>query len=182
MKQGLAWFGSAAVVLITALHAEPAAAQDKIYRCGNEYTNNASIARQRNCREIDGGSVTVVHTRPSSPAPAAHAPRSNTSSSAAAPAARTTTPGPAAAQVVNSQQRVRDNDARAILQSELDKAQERLRILQAEYNDGAPAKTELEESKPELYQARVDDLRVKITRQTSDVQGIERELSRLPGG
>ena len=42
-----------------------------------------------------------------------------------------------------------------------------------------PTAAELEASQPEVYQARIDDLKAKIARQESDVQGIERELARL---
>jgi len=145
--------------------------QSRIYRCGNEYTNNAAQAKKENCRVVEGGSVTVVHTQE------AGSSRAGAASGTAAAASRSA----ATAQVSNSQQQVRDNDARAILQAELTKAQERLAVLKAEYNDGQPPKTALEESKPELYQARVADLKTRVARQESDVQGIERELSRLPG-
>ena len=48
-------------------------AQDKIYRCGNEYTNNATLAKERGCKVVEGGNVTVVEgTRPAAAgAPAA---------------------------------------------------------------------------------------------------------------
>lgn len=149
--------------------------QSRIYRCGNEYTNNAAQAKKENCRVVEGGSVTVVHTQ------GAGSSRAGTSGTASGTTAAATSRGPASAQVSSSQQQVRDNDARAILQAELAKAQERLAVLKTEYNDGQPAKTALEESKPELYQARAADLKARIARQESDVQGIERELSRLPG-
>lgn len=145
--------------------------QDRIYRCGNEYTNNAAVAKQRNCHVIEGGSVTVVHTQRGSVPPAA---------GTSAPAPRLNK-GPAGTQVDAGHQQARDNDARAILQAELTKAQQRLSTLQAEYNNGQPAKTELEDSKPELYEARVNDLKSKIARLENDVQGIEREIQRLPG-
>ena len=44
-------------------------AQDRIYRCGNEYTNNAQQAKERGCKLVEGGNVTVVQgTRPASAA------------------------------------------------------------------------------------------------------------------
>ena len=51
--------------------------------------------------------------------------------------------------------------------------------LKAQFNGGLPTAAELEASQPEVYQARIDDLKAKIARQESDVQGIERELARL---
>jgi hypothetical protein len=35
-------------------------AQDRIYRCGNEYTNTVSESQAQNCKLISGGNVTVV--------------------------------------------------------------------------------------------------------------------------
>lgn len=145
-------------------------AQERIYRCGNEYTNNPVTAKQRNCQVIDGGHLTIVHRNP---APAA----------ATAPASAASRPaGPASAQVGSEQQKARDNDARAILQAELNKAQEKLQALQAEYNDGNPVKTALELRNPQVYQERLDALKASIARQESDVAGIQREISRLPAG
>lgn len=43
-----------------------ALAQDRIYRCGNEYTNNATQAKERGCKLVEGGNVTVIQgSRPS---------------------------------------------------------------------------------------------------------------------
>ena len=36
-------------------------AQDVIYRCGNEYTNNVAQAKAKGCKPVDGGGVTVIH-------------------------------------------------------------------------------------------------------------------------
>lgn len=157
-----------ALVLLTM--ASASWGQSRVYRCGNEYTNNAAQAKKENCRLIEGGSLTIVHTGGGSSAP-----RAATSGSPAAPVSR----GPEAAQVSNTQQQVRDNDARAILQAELVKAQERLAAVKAEFNGGLPTAAELAASQPEVYQERIDRLKAKIARQESDVQGIERELARL---
>eukprot|EP01036_Dinobryon_divergens_P059565 gene59565-79474_t len=42
------------------LIALPAVAQERVWRCGNEYTNNATIAQQKGCKVLEGGNVTVV--------------------------------------------------------------------------------------------------------------------------
>ncbi|MEG1454583.1 MAG: hypothetical protein RSC66_03290, partial [Comamonas sp.] len=110
------------VLLLLPLLAPLASAQSTIYRCGNEYTNNATNAKERGCKPVEGGHVTVIHGGPppgASAAPAAPAVRSG-----AAPAPR----------AEGSAQRVRDSDARAILQGELAKSQERLAQLELEYN------------------------------------------------
>lgn len=167
-------FVSSLLVLLTS----GAMAQDVIYRCGNEYTNNVSQAKAKGCKPVDGSGVTVIHgTRPSgggSSAPAAAAaakPKSTTSSSSASSAP---------AKVDNSAQRARDSDARVILQSELSKAQARLSELKSEYNDGNPVRTALELRNPQGYPERVAKLKADIARQESDVAGIKRELDRLP--
>ncbi|MDR0215031.1 MAG: hypothetical protein LBJ15_13625 [Comamonas sp.] len=150
--------------------------QDVIYRCGNEYTNNVSQAKAKGCKPVDGSGVTVIHgTRPSggggsgaAPAPKAARPAAAASSS------------PAPVRSDNAAQKARDSDARAILQSELNKAQARLNSLRAEYNDGNPVRTALELRNPQGYPERVDKLKADIARQESDVAGIRRELDRLP--
>lgn len=165
-------FVSSLLVLLTS----GAMAQDVIYRCGNEYTNNVSQAKAKGCKPVDGSGVTVIHGTRSSggssaPAAAAAKPKSTTSSSSASPAP---------AKVDNSAQRARDSDARVILQSELSKAQARLSELKSEYNDGNPVRTALELRNPQGYPERVAKLKADIARQESDVAGIKRELDRLP--
>ena len=148
-------------------------AQERIYRCGNEYTNSAAIAKQRNCQVVEGGHVTVVHTRP---APATPAGTGEGKASTPAPA------GARAVQVDPSQQKARDSDARAILQAELVKAQEKLKALKAEYNDGYPTKSALELRNAQVYNERLESLKASIARQESDIAGIQRELARHSGG
>lgn len=152
-----------------------ASAQDRIYRCGNEYTNHAPTAKQRNCQVVEGGHVTVVHSRTpaSKPAPA------STSAGDKAASAPTTTQR--AAQINPDQQKARDNDARTILQAELTRAQERLQALKLEFNDGNLTKTALEMRNPQAFNERLEALKSGIARQESDVAGIERELARHAG-
>ena len=151
----------------------PAAwSQDRIYRCGNEYTNNASQAKEGNCKLVEGGNVTVLQGPRPSASPAA----------AASPGARSTpaaTSSPASApRVANSDQRARDADARSILESELRKSEARLTELKTEYNDGAPQRTALELRNPQVYMERTADLKARLARSESDVAGIRRELGR----
>lgn len=145
-------------------------AQERIYRCGNEYTNSASLAKQRNCQVVQGGHVTVVHSGGGKSAP-------KTGSSEVKPAS-----SPRGSQVDPGQQKARDNDARAILQAELVKAQDKLRALQAEFNEGNPTKSALELRNPQVFNERLDALKASIARQESDVAGIQRELARHTGG
>ena len=163
--------------------AQSAVAQDRIYRCGNEYTNDAAKARQRGCAQIEAANVTIVQgTRPqggggaASPAPA---PSANASAAAPRPARApaTATPAPRS---TSAEGRARDSDARLILETELKKAETRKVDLAREYNNGEPQKNALEMRNPAFYNKRVEDLKAEITRMDSDIAGIQRELQRLP--
>lgn len=159
------------ISLLVIVAAAPAAwAQDRIYRCGNEYTNNATQARERGCKLVEGGNVTVVQgARPAaaqqSPAPAGAAP-------AASP--------PSAPRVSSNDQKARDSDARAILESELRKAESRHAELVKEYNNGAPERNALDLRNPQRYIERTAELKASVARSESDIAGIKREIARLP--
>lgn len=156
-----------------------AQAQERIYRCGNEYTNNAEVAKSRGCTLMEGGNITIVQgttpqrsteTRPPS---ATSTPRSTPS----------TSPGRTSTERVDSAaQRARDSDARAILEAELRKAEERLAQAQKEYANGEPEKQGIEGRNHQRYLDRVAELKAAVARAQSDVEGIRRELGRLSGG
>jgi len=152
---------------------QPAWAQDRIYRCGNEYTNNAAQAKERGCKLMEGGNVTVVEgTRPAAAA--------SGGSAGAAPSGSKAGGSPAnAPRVGAADQRARDADARAILEAELRKAETRLADLRKEYNDGAPQRSALELRNPQGYIERTAELKASVARAEADVAGIKRELSRL---
>ncbi|HQQ71734.1 MAG TPA: hypothetical protein PLL92_15685 [Alicycliphilus sp.] len=159
-----------AVTVIAAM-LQPAWAQDRIYRCGNEYTNNAAQAKERGCKLVEGGNVTVVEgTRPAAAA----------GGGAGVPAAAKAATSPAnAPRVAATEQRARDADARAILQDELRKAEARLAELRKEYNDGSPQRSALEMRNVQGYIERTAELKAAVTRAEADVAGIKRELGRL---
>lgn len=144
--------------------AAPAHAQgSRIYRCGNEYTNNPQDAQQRGCKPIDGANVTVIE-----------APR-------VAPAARPNgAPAAAAPRADSPEQRARDAEARAILENELRNAESRLAELQKEYNNGEPEKIGPEFRNHQKYLDRVAELKASIARTESDIAGLRREIARLP--
>ena len=143
-------------------------AQERIYRCGNEYTNTLpSNAQVRGCKLVDGGNVTVVQgTRPNAPASAAKP--------AAAPAPST---GP---RIDAGEQKSRDSDARQILESELKKAEARQAELLKEYNNGEPEKQGGEARNYQKYLDRVAEMKASLARLESDIAGIRRELGRVP--
>ncbi|MFN3828772.1 MAG: hypothetical protein ACK4MK_01845 [Tepidimonas ignava] len=166
-----------AVALLLALGAMglPALAQgSKIWRCGNEYTNNPGPdPLGRGCREVQGGNLTIVEgTRV--PPPAATPPTGN-GGAAAAPAARNGTE-----RVGAGEQRQRDAEARRILEQELQRAQQRLEQARADYADGKPPRLANERTDGPRYQARVDELRARVERAEADVAALQRELARLP--
>ena len=160
-------------LIVIAAMAPAAWAQDRIYRCGNEYTNNAAQAKERGCKLVEGGNVTVVQgARPKAASGAA------ASASPTATTATTATPA-GAPRVDNSEQRARDADARAILEAELRKAEARHAELRKEYNDGAPVRNALDLRNPQVYMERTAELKASVARSESDLAGIRRELARL---
>ena len=142
-------------------------AQERIYRCGNEYTNDAAMAKQRGCKVMEGGNVTIVQGT-----------RASGGSSAAGNAAVVTAPS-SAPRVDADQQRARDADARAILENEMRRAQVRQAELQKEYNNGQPERMGSEARNYQKYIDRTADLKASLERNQSDMDGIQRELSRL---
>lgn len=153
---------------ITSAFLSPVLAQERIYRCGNEYTNNAVVAKSRGCKVMEGGNITIVQgTSPQ----AATAPRTS-----AAPAAPRSTP-----RNDSAEQRSRDSDARQILEAELRKAEDRLVQSQKAYANGQPEKEGIESRNHQRYLDRVAELKAALTRAESDVSGLRRELSRMGG-
>lgn len=140
-------------------------AQDRIYRCGNEYTNTITDAQAKTCKLVSGGNVTVV--------PGV---RANSGSKPAA-----TSPA-SAPRVGTDDQRSKDADARFILESELKKAEIRHAELLKEYNNGEPEKLGPETRNHQKYLDRVAELKRSIERSESDIAGIKRELARVGGG
>ena len=146
----------------------PAGAQSRIYRCGNEYTNQ--IKGRSDCKLVEGGNVTVVRGTSPTPAPA---------SGAGAGTAKPVVTAPASAPRVDpAEQRARDADAKAILEQELRRAQARQADLAKEYNNGEPDKIGGEARNYQKYLDRVADLKASIARNQADIEGIQRELKR----
>lgn len=163
------WIHTAMVtMLLGAMHGS-ANAQERIYRCGNEYTNNAALASQGSCKVVSRGHVTVVHTDAKALTP------KGTANPSASVNGRSVPTEP------SNEQKARDKDARAILESELTKARTKLQELKAEFNGGNPDRTALELRNPQIFQERLEALKAHIARQEADVAGIQRELERRTG-
>jgi hypothetical protein len=144
-----------------------------VYRCPGPpvlYTDaiSAQEARERNCRTIDGATVTVVQSPARRvPPPAASAP--------AGPGAR---PAGVDTRIDPAAQRARDTDARRILQEELSREEERLAALRVEFNNGEPERRG-DERNFARYQERVAEMRAAIQRKEADVAALRRELAKL---
>lgn len=138
-----------------------AQAQERIYRCGNEYTNTIPPGQKANCKPLEGGNVTVVQRPRNTPVRVASAQENSP-------------------RVESEQQRSRDLEARQILESELRKAQGRQEDLLKEYNSGEPEKMGPEARNHQKYLDRVASLKTDIERNESDLAGLRRELDRLP--
>lgn len=155
--------------LLLAGSVSAAFAQERIYRCGGkegaapEYINNAKDAQSRGCKQIEGGNVTVVQGLAQS-----------------RPAVRVAAAAQASPAAGNEAQRARDSDTRAILESELKKAELRLAEQQKEYNNGQPEKQGIEGRNYQRYLDRVAEMKESIARHESDIAGLKREISRLP--
>lgn len=147
-------------------------AQDRIYRCGNEYTNNATQAKERGCKLVEAGNVTVLQGSRPVGAAAANTGGGGVAASPSSP--------PSAPRVSNNDQKARDADARAILESELRKAEARHAELVKEYNGGAPERNALDLRNPQRYMERTAELKTGVARSESDIAGIKREIARLP--
>lgn len=143
-------------VVALSLWAQTAAAQAaSVWRCGQEYTN---IAPQRpGCVPVTQAAVTVIEGTRVAPG----AERASALPEAGAPQ-----------RVAPALQRQRDQEARAILQTELQRARELHQRLQQELQAAPPA-GEAE---------RVGALRAALSRNAADMAGLQRELSRLDGG
>ena len=128
-----------------------ASAQDRIYRCGNEYTNTLPEGNRSHCKPLAGGEVTVV------PAPA---------------------PRPVAMNKPEPEQRGQPSEARQILEAELRKARTKRDELLADYNNGEPEKMGSETRNHQKYLDRVAAMKAAIDRLEQDIQGIHRELGR----
>ena len=160
---------AAAATLLAA--AAPALAQDRIYRCGNEYTNSSASAKQRDCKLVEGGNVTVIQgTRP------AAAPQA----SGGGGGGNVVTAPPSAPRIDTGEQRARDSDARAILEGELRRAEARQADLLREYGNGTPDRLPNETPDSQKYRDRVAELKASIARNDGDIAGIKREIARLP--
>lgn len=160
------------IPLAAAFFSVNSGAQERIYRCGNEYTNTVPDAKVKGCKLLEGGNITVVQgTRPGA---------STAARAATAPGAPGASGAAGGTRVEASEQKSRDSDARQILESELKKAEARQAELQKEYKHGEPEKRGDEAKNNAKYGERIAELKANLARNESDIAGIRRELGRTP--
>ena len=163
--------------LLAAFFAANGQAQERMYRCDNNYyTNSTADPKARGCKLLEGGNVTVVQgTRPA--APGVQPVKLAAATQTAAPRVDAGEP-----RSRDTEQRARDADARQILESELRKAESRQSELAREYNNGEPDKQGIEFRNYQRYQDRVAEMKSGLARNESDIASIRRELGRAGGG
>jgi hypothetical protein len=143
----------------------PSHAQEAVYLCMNkdgsrEYKNTGDT---RGCRKVEMEGITVV------PAPTRAA-----QTMAAKPAAM-----PAAfPRIDGDKQKQLDEERRQILQEEMKAEEQKLMLLQTEYNEGAPARLAAEQNDAQ-YQGRVALLQEDIHRTEKNIEALKRELGKL---
>jgi hypothetical protein len=149
-------------------------AANTVYRCpGNVYTDTISAkeAQERGCRTLEGPPVTVIETAP---------PRTESKPVPAQPGSTArASKGRSEAKVDPGEQRLRDAEARRILEAELSTETERMASLQKEYNNGEPERRG-EERNFQKYLDRTAELKASIARKESDIAALKRELAKLP--
>lgn len=154
-----------------------ARAQERIYRCGNAYTNTVADAQMRGCKLMEGGQITVIQgTRVMASVPALASVSVPASVPGKPPVAGALSAGP---RVAVGEQKTRDHEAQKILEAELKKAELRQRELLKDYQQGAPDKRGDEGHNPQKYQDRVAELKAGLARGEADLSGLRRELARM---
>ncbi len=162
--------------------AAPAQAQAAaVYRCPGPpvlYTDalTPEEARQRGCRTIEGAPVTVIQgARPRAASPGiAKGGASSASASGSASAG-----SGAEARIDPAAQRLRDADARRILEAELRREEDKLALLKRDFNNGEPERRG-DERNFQNYLDRVALMKAGIARTDSDIAALKREIGKLP--
>jgi hypothetical protein len=143
----------------------PASADSAIYKCVDDAGRvELTDVNKRGCKLLDvPGSI---------PAPA---PRRGSAPARASAPVSTPTDFP---KVDGSQQRVRDDDRREILNDELRSEEKKLAELQREFNGGEPERQGGERNNVK-YQERVAALRDSIARALKNIDALKREIANV---
>lgn len=149
------------VALFFLIGSTAALSQEAVYRCGNEYTNDAARAKSEKCKLLESGAVVTVpaHKR------AMDVQKTSNQNLNKRPAAT-----PASAEQKALQQK-RDSDSAQIIASELKKTESQLADLRKSF-DQIPANA----SGAELEKKA--NLKQQIARHEADIVSLKRELKR----
>jgi hypothetical protein len=148
-------------------------AAEAVYRCGNDYTNDAQRAKKDKCLLLDSGAVVTVpmHKRTmdvqKQAASGIHAKPSFLAGVQAGQASGKTATPPAPSEL----QQKRDSDAKLIIESELKKTEVQLADLRRQF-DLTPANV----SGSDLD--KKTGLKQQIARHEADIVSLKRELKR----
>ncbi len=135
-------------------------AQEAVYRCGTEYTNDAVRAKQEKCKLLEGGAVVTIP-----PVQKAIAVTQNRGASLN----KSSLQGPKqAASARLAEQQARDHDSKAIIEAELKKTEAQLADLRRQFA-GLSAAQDLD---------RKLAVKQQIARSEADVLSLMRELKR----
>lgn len=151
--------GCAVFLSLCAWGLTSAQSSQQVYRCGNAYTNQPEPGQR--CVALSSANVTVIEGTKTQASPR--------SSSAAA----------STTQIDDAAQKERDAQAKLVLETELQKAQQRHAELLTEWRQGEPERRPDEVKQAAKYQARVEQLQQSLTRSQADIAGLERELARF---
>lgn len=138
--------------------------QEAVYRCGNEYTNDAARAKTEKCKLLESGAVVTVPSHKRTIDVQKHT-RQNFGKQSTA---MLTTP--AATEQKLAQQK-RDSDAKLIIELELKKTESQLADLRKQF-DQIPATA----SGAELEKKA--SLKQQMARHEADIVSLKRELKR----
>ncbi len=163
------WLGACSAVVLAGSDVP-----ERIYRCGNEYTN--APMKPQDCQVMQGHTITVIQgTRPFG-APAVTPTPAAASRTKAEPVAAPL--WGASSPPVDA--KTRDAQKRAILVNELQQTRERHAQWVMEYNEGEPDKVGGEARNHQKYLDRLARLKAAIDRAERDMDSLQRELSRIP--
>jgi hypothetical protein len=153
---------SVSIFLAAAGFATASWSEGTMWRCpGNEYNNTLSAkeAQAKGCKTIEGAPITVIQgSKPRAVPPAASS---------------------GVTRVDPVEQRLRDNDARRILEGELQREENRLTEMKTEYNNGQPER-QGNEKNYQKYIDRVGEMKTAIDRKESDIAALKREIAKQP--
>jgi hypothetical protein len=157
-----------AVALVLPLSVQ---ASKPVYRCPGKpvlYTDalSAKEAQDKGCTTLEGAPITVISNQRPAKVPAANVPSSVGS-------------GSGENRIDPGTQKVRDADARRILEAELRKEEEALAQLKKEYNNGEPERRG-DEANYQKYLDRTAEMKSNVARKEGDISALKRELGKSP--